>query len=71
MIFIISNEDNVICFLLLHLHPINKLLQLTVHSSAIYTYSTPKNFLQFFYIQETNILNSLLIQLLYYMVMGQ
>jgi hypothetical protein len=71
MIFIISNEDNVIFFLLVHLHPIKRLLLLTVYRSAIYTYSTPKNFQQFFYMQETNILNSLFIHLLYYIVVGQ
>ena len=57
MIFIISNED-VIFLLLVHLNPIKKLLLLTVHSSAIYTYSTPKNFQEFSYMQKNDISNS-------------
>jgi hypothetical protein len=50
LIFIISIEDNVF-FLLVHLNPINKLLLFTVHSSAIYTCSTPKIFHKFSYMQ--------------------
>jgi len=46
-VFIVFNEDGHF-FLLVHLQPINKPLLLTVHSSAIYTYSTSKNFQQFF-----------------------
>jgi len=63
-VFIVFNEDGHF-FLLVHLQPINKPLLLTVHSSAIYTYSTSKNFQQFFCMQETNILHSIFIQLFY------
>jgi len=50
---------------------INKLLQLTVHSSVCFTHFTPQYFQQFFCLLQTNVLYNLSTQLLYLLMTKQ
>jgi hypothetical protein len=54
-----------------YMQHVDSLLQLSVYNSVRYTYSTPKNSQQFFYMQETSILSSRFIQFLYSLMMDQ
>ena len=48
----------------------NKLLQRIVQNAVRYSHSTPKNYQQFFYMQENNISSNCFTQLLYSLMMG-